>query len=184
MQRFIKMIVAVLPMLFLMCATSASLRSSLDAPDSQNDPNVRRAKGGKIEFIAKPVTNSVNGIIGLHLWNSFQVTVKNLTANPIKMDPLASFMLLHKQNGTQYNALSLDDVYTHTSTVLGSQINLSFAQRNAISSVYFKGGMILPGANISGVIFFDKNQFSFDFQGGDVLYFVNQDLNETLSIQF
>lgn len=122
---------------FVGCATSTSLRQPLVSAD---DTSVRTATGEKIELSIKPITSSVNGVIGLHLWNSFKVTIKNLTQSPVKVAPLTCFMLLDKGNNAQYNTLTLEDVYTHATPILGMPTNLKSHQRQAISSVYFRGG--------------------------------------------
>ena len=161
------------------CASSQSFKKSLELEPSEK---IRSINGKNIAVFSKFAEGSLDGVVGLHLWNSFQITIKNLSNKSIDINTIKTFALLNKATGEQYNPLSLDGVYTNNTlpSYLGG---LEKYQKDAIAKVYFNDGLLLPNATKTGIIFFDKNNFDFKSQTGVYkLFLILKELNETLEI--
>lgn len=153
----------------------------------QSEEQAQPTQEEKIEISAHPTTEQVGFVVGLHLWNSFRVLIHNKNSKVLKIKA-EQFVLVNADSGEQFNALTLEEAYSATPSLMGGlmPIRLEPYQKSALAPLAIKDGMILPGAKKEGVIFFSKKDFSFDAADKKFkLYFVTeaQDLLEVTMLK-
>ncbi|MGE3725309.1 MAG: hypothetical protein AB7I41_07155 [Candidatus Sericytochromatia bacterium] len=113
-----------------------------------------------LQLTAQPTSENLQFGLGFYHWNSFRVVIHNQSNEVISIKP-GQFVLVNTETGKQYNALSLNDAFLTTVSALGTWVphRLEPHQKTAIAPLALKEALVLPGARIEGVVFFNKKLF-------------------------